>query len=114
MINPGLLSVVKAVVSMLVKGDYLGVEKLTEGKQLTAQEIEQAIKDYGAILIMPPDHAWENTDVIETENSNPRKWSVRFDLWAAREGQSDLSLELTLTESEAHHCQVEINGIHVL
>jgi hypothetical protein len=114
MIDSGISSVVRTVVAMLVAGDYMALEKLTSGKRLTAAEIERAVKDYGAKLIMSPGDAFENLDIVEIENTRPRKWSVRFDLWAAGEGQSDLSLELTLTESKTHRHDVEINGIHVL
>src|SRR5687768_12271584 len=114
MTNKSISSTVRTVVSMLVARDYLGLEKLTSGKRLTGGEIAQAVKDYGATLAIPPADAFENIDVVEIEDSRPRQWSVRFDLWANEEGQSDLSLELTLTESQTSQHEVEINGIHVL
>lgn len=92
----------------------MGLERLSHGRRLPASEMDQAIKDYGEKLIMPPDDAFENLDVIKVEAAQPPEWSVRFDLWTEREGKSDLSLELTLTEIGNEEFRVEIDGIHVL
>jgi len=63
---------------------------------------------------MPPESWFQNIDVIEIEGRAPRQWSVRFDLWTAEEGRSDLTLELTLTENNKELYGVEIDNIHVL
>ncbi len=107
-------SVVRIVVNMLVERDYGGLQRLTNSTRLTAEEIAQAVKDYGATLVMPPPTVFNELDVVEVENAKPRAWPVRHDLWAAGEGKSDLSLELTLRESANHGYVVEIDGIYVL
>lgn len=99
---------------MLVDRDYEGLERLTNSMRLTAEEIAQAVEDYGATLVMPPPTVFNELDVVEVENVKPRTWSVRHDLWAAGEGKSDLSLELTVRESEDDGYVVELDGIHVL
>lgn len=111
---PDFSSVLRQVVAMLVERDYVGLETLTNSKRLTAHQIEQAVTVYGAKLRMPPPTVFNDLDVVEVGNAKPRTWSVRHDLWAAGEGRSDLSLELTLTESEDSGFEVEIDGIHVL
>jgi hypothetical protein len=44
--------------------------------------------------------------------SNPKRWSVRFDLWTADEGRSDLTLELTVEETDP--LKIELDDLHVL
>lgn len=106
--------VIQRVVTMLVEGDYSGLEKLTHGKRLKAEEMAQAVKDYGSTLMMPPLSAFNDLDIVEVESARLRKWSVRFDLWTVSEGMSDLSLELTITEVSKEEFEVEIDNIHVL
>ena len=99
---------------MLVDRDYVGLERLTNATRLTAEEIAKGVQDYGATLVMPPPDAFNNLDVIEVENAHPSEWSVRMHLWAAGEGKSDLSLELTLKKAEEGDYNVEVDDIHLL
>lgn len=92
----------------------MGLESLSRGRRLTADEMDQAIRDYGKKLVLPPDDAFENLDVIKVEAAQPPTWSVVFDLWTEREGRSDLSLELTLTDIGNEELGIEIDDIHVL
>ena len=55
-----------------------------------------------------------NIDAIEITEADPKSWSVRYDLWTEEEGRSDLSLEVTLIESDNKLMRVELNNIHVL
>jgi hypothetical protein len=107
-------SVVRRIVTMLVDGDYNGLQSLTRGRRLNADEIAEAVRVYGAKLTMPPEHAFNELDIIEVENAEPRRWSVRLDLWTADEGKSDLTLELTLADIGGDQFSVEIADIHVL
>lgn len=111
--NSSISNIVRRIVTMLVDEDYLSLERLSQSRRLTAGEMDQAIKDYGEKLVFPPDEAFEDLDVIEVVAAQPRQWSVRFDLWTVREGKSDLSLELTLTEI-GNEFRVEIDNMHVL
>ena len=70
--------------------------------------------DLGDFLIMPPEGEFEELDVIEIENSSPRSWSIRFDLWSKSEGKSDLTLEATFIENNKDILQVELDNIHIL
>ena len=98
---------------MLAEGDYEGLERLTNGSRLTAAEMAEGVREYGGNLILPPDGAFENLDVVGVEGARPREWSVNVDLWTAEEGRSDLTLELTLRENGKNIYDVEIDGIHV-
>lgn len=103
---------IKKIVELLVHKNYQELELLSNGIRLTSAEINQAICDYDGVLVLPP--SYDSVDSIEIAGSNPRSWSVRYDLWTEEEGQSDLSLEATLIESDQDIMGVELNNIHVL
>ena len=105
---------IKKIVELLVSKNYQELEKLSGGVRLTSSEIDQAVCDYGAVLVTPPDSDFENVDAIEITGSNPRSWSVRYDLWTEEEGRSDLSLEVTLIENDKEIMGVELDNLHVL
>jgi hypothetical protein len=103
------------ILKLLVNNEYESIEQFTNGIRLQAVDIKEAIDSYGRTLIMPPDTEYENLiDIIEISNSIPKKWSIRFDLWTREEGKSDLSLEMTLIESNNELMNVEFDDIHVL
>jgi hypothetical protein len=104
---------IQHVVGQLVRGDYAGVEALTGGQRLRAGEIAQAITDYGRRLVLPPADSAPRS-VVDIEGSNPERWSIYVDLWTAEEGRSDLTLELTMTDSSRDIYDVQVDNIHVL
>jgi hypothetical protein len=106
--------VVRQVVALLVERDYDGLERLTNANRLTADEIAEAVEEYGAALLTPPSTSFHQLDVVEVENASPKEWSVRMPLWAEGEGESDLSLELTLKKAEEGGYKVQIDNLHVL
>jgi hypothetical protein len=106
--------VVWRVVTMLVNGDYRGLEKLSDGRRLTADQIAQGIEEYGETLVMPPDNAFEDLDIVEISALPGKQWSVHFLLWTAREGKSDLTLELTVREIGDKEFEIDIDDLHVL
>ncbi len=110
-----IISTTKDVVLHLVNQKYQEIEKKSSGVRLTADEISRGISDYNSELIMPPEADFEDSmDVIEIMNSNPRAWSVRYNLWTKEEGRSDLTIELTLIDNEGNNWIVEVDNIHVL
>ena len=106
-----LIDTLRSVVEMLVAGNFSGVEALSGGIRLSASEIRNAIREYGESLTKPPDTAYDDLDAIEVTGSDPRRWSVRFDLWTEQEGKSDLSLEVTIIDDGP---QIEIDNLHIL
>jgi hypothetical protein len=92
-----LTTTTRRVIELLVAGEYEAIEQLSNSCRLTAKEIRSAVEEYGERLCVPPRDQFEELDVVEVAASNPKRWSVRIDLWSVREGRSDLSLELTLT-----------------
>jgi hypothetical protein len=114
MSDPRIKLTILRLLQWLVAKDYRAVEAFTKGVRLTAPVLQQAIAEYGKTLIMPPDRALEELDVIEIENSSPKAWSVRVDLWTAEEGPSDLSMECTLIDREGRFLATEVDNVHVL
>jgi hypothetical protein len=102
------------LVETLVAGDYDGLEEATRGRRLTAEQLRQAVEEYGRELQMPPEVVFDNLDVYEIEGAISRAWWVLVDLWTVEEGRSDLTLEIRLTETGGELYYIDINNLHVL
>lgn len=105
-------SALREVVELLVSQDYDRIEKLTGGSRLSANEIEQGIRDYGRTLVSPPLEAYELADVIQISNSAPPEYSIRFRLYTKEEGRSDLEIQATL-KKQAGSMVIELDNILV-
>ena len=105
---------VRRLVEMLVVGDYHGLERASQGRRLTAEQLRQAVEEYGRELRMPPELVFDDLDVVGIEGAAPRAWSVLVDLWTVEEGRSDLTLELVLTETGGEQYDIQIWDLHVL
>ncbi len=105
------------VIDLLVRGEYRSLEVLSGGNRLTAEQLQQAVAEYGCRLVPPPTNTIESLvygDVGEVKGSSPTHWPVYVILWTAEEGRSDLTLDLTLVDSPGELYSVEINDLHVL
>ena len=104
---------VGTVITHLVAGDYSGLESLTRGRRLSAEEMKTAVDDYGRRLVPPPESAFESDlDAIPIQDADPSAWSVVMTLWTEEEGRSDLSIVLTVTQLE-YGFDVTLDGIVV-
>ena len=93
--EPGsLLLVAKHVMKLLVERRFDELEAASNGVQLTAEDMEDALADLGAPLAMPPDRNWTNLNVQAVRNW-PGAFNVTMDIYTTR-GKSDRSVELTL------------------
>jgi hypothetical protein len=104
---------VRAVVALLVAGEYDEVERRTGGKRLTSADIAAAVTAYGRRLVHPPQEAFDELDVVRVAGVVPPTWSVRVGLWSAEEGRSDLTLELTVTQGGGGSYGVELDDLHI-
>ncbi len=104
---------IRHVIELLVQKKFSEIVNLTGGTRLDATSIHNALSDYGRTLVMPPDDAYKNMDVIAIKDATPPRWSVRMNLWTVEEGMSDLSIELTVTES-GDDFAIELDDIQVL
>ena len=111
--NEQLRQSVREIVELLANGEYIVVERLTNGVRLTAGEMAKAISDYGRHLVIPPGNAFDLMDMVEVRDAQPPRWSITVPLWTQEEGRSDLSLELTLIGGQKPF-GVELDDIHVL
>lgn len=104
------------VTQLLVEGRYEELETLTEGKQLSAEQIAKAVEDWPSHVIMPPDDSLESLvyGILEVPNSHPEQWLVDAILYSEREGRSDLTPSLTLTDALGEYYQVALDDLHVL
>lgn len=72
------------------------------------------MNEYGRTLVMPPETAYDNIDVIPIRGSEPQAYSVRFRLYTKEEGQSDLEVQLTLTDrGTGEEMGIQLDGILV-
>ncbi len=98
---------------MLADRDFAGLASWSKGVRLTQSEMASAVNEYGRTIVVPPGQVIPNLDVVKVENSEPESWSVDVPLWTKEEGRSDLTLEVTMTESGRDLMDVEIDDIHV-
>jgi hypothetical protein len=105
---------VRTIVDLLVRGEYMGVERITQGFRRSAAEIAEAIGEYGRTLVAPDPQAWWPLVVITPVTSEPGKVHVAAPLWTEEEGRSDLTVELWLTEFMPGLFRPGLLNIHVL
>lgn len=105
--------VVGNIVALLVDEDYDGVIGACSASRLSAKDLRSVIEQHGRNLVPPPENAYADLDTVRVEQTTEPTWSVRAPLWTAEEGQSDLTLELTMALS-ADGVRTEIEDMHVL
>ena len=107
--------VVRQICKLLAAQDYQQISMLTAGIRLSEEEIGKAVSAYDRTLIAPPERAFDLLNIIEIKTQKfvgVRQWAVVMPLWTKEEGRSDLSMELTVFESDP--VRVELDDIHVL
>lgn len=62
---------------------------------------------------MPPEGAYENLEKVRVSVEESPTWVIAAPLWTKEEGQSDLTLELTITCGKGEP-EVVIDNLHVL
>jgi hypothetical protein len=98
----------------LARRDYSAFCGSARRSRLTSQEVDAAVREYGRTVIAPPADAFRLLDVVAVTDSIPPRWSVVVPLWTEQEGRSDLSLEITVEETNGPDYAVEIDDLHVL
>lgn len=106
-------ALVRLITTMLLQADYDGIARLTNDCRLTSTELAHAIREYPGTLVLPPENAFQQLDVIEIAQAQPRAWSVNLKLWTAEEGQSDLTLRLTVRDGGKENYDVEVEDLLV-
>jgi hypothetical protein len=95
--NRIVVNTVKAILATLVKRDYDRLYELDREKQLSAELIENAIKEYGGHITMPP-HPFPLINIYR-QPEHPNALFTDVQLWI--DGQeSDLTMQCTLFKDE--------------
>jgi hypothetical protein len=99
--------------SLLHARDYSELERLSKGRRLSADLIRSAIEEYPEELSIRPEYKMDHFDIVSIRDRAPVEWSVYLDLWRKAGGRSDLTVELTLIESDGELYSFEIDNIRV-
>jgi hypothetical protein len=105
---------VEEVYKLLVCGHYEALASLTRGVRLSAEDVRVAVHNYRYVLRPWPSDQPMFIDVVEVTGANPRRWNIRADAYTEEEGRSDLSMELTLIESQPAELDVQFDDLRVL
>ena len=105
---------VRIIVDLLVRGDYMAVERITQNFRMSAAEMHEAISEYGRTLVPPDPLTWWPQVVITPVTTEHGKVHVAAPLWTEEEGKSDLTVELWLTEFAPGLFRPGLLNIHVL
>ncbi|TFF33361.1 DUF7668 domain-containing protein [Mucilaginibacter psychrotolerans] len=103
-------TVIQELVRELVELKYQDIYEQDYEKITSAPAIQEAIESYGQVLTMPPNSAFENIDIYETDN--PNKIQVDFDLWFNNK-KSDLTLSCAVYD-DGKKGKYSIENIHML
>ncbi len=113
MIPEGVTQAVRTTVGLLVEGKFETLERMSQGQRLSADQMAEAIRNYGRNLVIPPEESFRNMNIVQIENQQTKTFSVDFPLWTAEEGQSDVEMRLTLQESMEGIYSVQVDDILV-
>lgn len=103
---------VRAVISLLAECRYADLARLTQGR-MSAPDIARAIEDYGKTVTACPEPIEELLDLVEIQNTARPTWSVLVPVFTREDGRSDLSLELTVSETSDGRYDVLLDNCHV-
>lgn len=117
-----MIATVRYILSLLVRGEYDKLERVTKGIRVNASELREEVESNRQMLSMPPDNFFERVHnpednhfvVVEIEKSSPTQWHVIVDLWTDEEEFADISLEMIFTDSTEEMYEVEIDNLHML
>jgi hypothetical protein len=104
---------VAQLVQQLSVGDFEGALRSAPRSRVNAEQIRNAVQQYGRTLVPLPAESYELIDHVVVLGSSPLAWSVVVPLFTKEEGRSDLSLELSLVEQAADGHHIEIDDIRV-
>ncbi|WLD10181.1 DUF7668 domain-containing protein [Planctellipticum variicoloris] len=104
--------VVRSLANLLVQGDYPGAVRYCAKSWLTAADLDEIIRDFGRRLVAPPNVGWKLDAVSVGETERPA-WSINAPLWTLEDGESDLTLSLTMVRKD-DRWEIELDDLHVL
>lgn len=90
--------ILKNIADAFARKDYLlkdGISGVAPVSGETAEQVREYIQDYGATLVELPPQSWDTSVCIWMGDH----WDALIDLWTEDEGQSDLVLEVKVSEA---------------
>ena len=111
-----IFAIVGSLVSLLASREFNAIECLTKGTRLTADDIREALAPLQSVASDSLNLSGLELDIVEVRGSLPRRWSVNVPLYEGSGTRSDLTMYLTLIESDiaGEAMTVELDDIHVL
>lgn len=88
--------VAKHVMKLLVERRFEELEEASGGAGLSADDLEGAVDDIGATLVMPAESYWRDLRPRAVRNL-PDAFELSLDLWSAR-GRTSSSAELMIQQ----------------
>ncbi|MET3727090.1 quinolinate synthase [Fictibacillus halophilus] len=105
-----IIRLLRELVKDIVEKNYLEIQETKRIGRLDIKMLEEAINDYGILLVYPPNHIYQEVEVYEIEDN--LKYSLDFDLWDEEE-VNDLTLQCEVT-FYGENAQITIDDIQVL
>lgn len=106
------------LMELFVEKRYSEIAGWSKNIRLTADEIKEAIDDYGRgqKVVSPPPDFLNHVDFMQIADADDgrKQWYVVFDLWMDKDGKSDLSVELTFIDSPEECYDIEVDNIHMM
>lgn len=102
--------VAKHVMKLLVERRFDELEEATGGTRLSADDMEGAVDDLGAALVMPPENVWRELRITPVRNW-PGAFQLRLELWTAH-GRTSSTVELTV-HNKSGRPVIEVDDIIV-
>jgi hypothetical protein len=109
-----LCSTISVLSELLAQKDYERFCGFARSSRLTPGDVRRVIEEYRRCVVPLPDTAYPQINIVPVSGSRPQQWNVIMPVWTEEEGRSDLSLDITLQDSDAKTYSVEINDLHVL
>lgn len=104
------LDIVKTIIGFLYIKDYEGVLNDDYAENLTSQEIETALTEYGGEVTIPPEDSYNKMNIYKVRDRD--EVSIDFNLWIDNV-ESDLTLTVRIINVNGVP-KYTIEGIHVL
>lgn len=105
---------IKLVTDLLAQMKYGDLAILSKGTRLSAGEIQILVTEYGRKIVPLPPEGFARLDIVAINGTDPQRWSLHVPIFTVEEGQSDLTLQLTLIDSSNEHYAIAIDDLHVL
>lgn len=97
------------MVGILAERDYSGLETMTSGRHLSADELRRAVESLGHPIIRTPESEWPTVAVTPSTGDRPAGFDFVVPLWTS-EGRSALGMAVHLIPTTYGTFEVEIDG----